>query len=239
MFYQFNNTRIYYKRVEQGGKTVLLMHGFGADSRAVDCLFYFLKNRGYSVISVDFAGFGQSDEPFTPWSIYDYANSIKAIIEQLGLREVVGVGHSFGGRVGLILASQNAIDGLVIIDGAGLKPRRNLRYFLKLYGYKFAKLLGSHPKNAGSKDYRSLSVNMRQTFVKVVNEHLDALLGDINIPTLILWGKSDRETPLYMAKKLHKRIRNSSLYVFDGGHYSYIDSYADTCIRMEEFLCSL
>jgi pimeloyl-ACP methyl ester carboxylesterase len=80
---------------------------------------------------------------------------------------------------------------------------------------------------------------MKQTFIKVVNEHLDYLLGDITVPTLILWGKSDKETPIYMAKKFHKNLKNSTLYIFEGGHYSYVDSYIETCLKMEEFLCSL
>ena len=239
MFYQFNNTNLYYKRVDQGGKTVLLMHGFGADSKAIDCLFYFLKNRGYSVISIDFAGFGQSEEPKCAWSIYDYADSVESLLKQLEIAQIVGVGHSFGGRVGLILASRKVLSALVIINGAGLKPKRSLLYYARILTYKTAKALKIKWESAGSKDYKSLSKNMRATFVKVVNEHLDYLLPTIDIPTLILWGDRDMQTPLYMAKRLHKNIKNSTLFVFEGGHYSYIDSYNDTCLCMENFLCSL
>ena len=153
------------------------------------------------------------------------------------IEDVVGVGHSFGGRVGLILASRKILSALMLIDSAGLKPRRTPLYYAKVIAYKTAKLLRITPKNAGSRDYRSLSVNMRATFVKVVNEHLDKLLPTIEIPTLITWGDRDRETPLYMAKKFHKHIKGSALFVFDGGHYSYIDSYIDTCLCLENFLC--
>ena len=239
MFYQFNSTNLYYKRVDQGGKTVLLMHGFGADSKAIDCLFYFLKNRGYSVLSIDFAGFGQSEEPKSAWSIYDYANSVESLLKHLEITQVVGVGHSFGGRVGLILASRKLLCALVIISGAGLKPKRTPLYYAKITTYKIAKSLGIKWANAGSKDYKNLSENMRATFVKVVNEHLDYLLPTIHIPTLILWGDKDRQTPLYMAKRLRKNIKNSTLFIFEGGHYSYIDCYNDTCLCMENFLCSL
>lgn len=239
MFFNYNNVQVFYKRENKGGKTVLLLHGFGASSKTVDCLFYFLKNRGYDVISVDFPGFGQSAEPCGVWSIYDYADCISSLIERLQLKNVIAVGHSFGGRVGMILASKNTLLGLILIDSAGLKPRRNPLYYLKVGVYKLTKKLKIKLKGAGSKDYRSLSVNMRATFVRIVNEHLDYLLNQISVPTLILWGKNDRDTPLYMAKKLHKFIENSALYVLNGGHYSYLDCYNETCMHMENFLCSI
>ncbi|MBO5223310.1 MAG: alpha/beta hydrolase [Clostridia bacterium] len=239
MFLYYNQTRIYYKRENQGGKTVLLMHGFGADSKAVDCLFYFLKNRGYDVISLDFPGFGESAEPYEAWSIYDYAECVKYIINTLSLNNVVGLGHSFGGRVGLILASEGYLSALILIDSAGLKPRRNPTYYIKVYAYKIRKFFKLKTDNAGSADYKRLSVNMRASFVKIVNAHLDGILNKIRIPTMILWGKNDKDTPVYMAKKLRKTIKNSILHIMDGGHFSYIDSYNETCMHVENFLCSL
>jgi len=239
LFFYYNNTQVFYKRENRGGKTVLLLHGFGASSKTVDCLFYFLKNRGYDVISIDFPGFGQSNEPFGVWSIYDYADCVDAFIQYLSLKNVIVVGHSFGGRVGIILASNNKLDALILIDSAGVKPIRTLKYYLKVAIYKARKRLKLSTKRSGSEDYRSLSINMRATFVRVVNEHLDKLLSKITVPTLVLWGKQDKDTPVYMAKKINKCIKNSVLYIMNGGHYSYLDCYNETCMYMENFLCSL
>lgn len=239
MFLTYKYTRIYYKRENQGGKTVLLMHGFGADSKAVDCLFYFLKNRGYDVVSIDFPGFGQSEEPYGAWSIYDYAECVEYVIKTLTLESVVAVGHSFGGRVGIILASKKLVDALILIDSAGLKPKRSPLYYLRVWSYKLRKKLKMNTDGSGSSDYRSLSVNMRASFIKVVNEHLDELLPLIQVPTLILWGRNDKDTPLYMAKKLNRGIKNSIMYIMDGGHFSYLDCYNEACMYMENFLCSI
>ena len=49
------------------------------------------------------------------------------------------------------------------------------------------------------------------------------LLDDIKVPTAIFWGEKDKDTPLYMAKKLTKGIKDSSLFLLDGGHYAYVD----------------
>ena len=76
----------------------------------------------------------------------------------------------------------------------------------------------------GSADYKALDGVMKETFVKVVNENLYSHFKKIAMPTLILWGEKDKETPLYMAKKLKRIIKNSSLYVIKGtGHFSYLE----------------
>lgn len=238
MYFCYLDTKIYYKRVKADAKQVVLLHGFGASSKTMQCLFSFLQKNGYDVTSVDFAGFGESEEPKQSWSIYDYADSIKELIKLENLTNPIILGHSFGGRVGIILASMKVPRGLVLIDSAGIKPRRKLKYYLSIYKYKTRKKLGLSVEKYGSADYKSLSEQMRETFVKVVNEHLDNLLCTINCPTLILWGKEDKETPIYMAKKLNKGIKNSACIVLDGGHFSFLDSFSETCGIVESFLCS-
>ena len=205
----------------------------------MQCLFSFLQKKGYDVLSVDFAGFGQSAEPKKGWSIYDYADSIKELIRHEKLQNPIILGHSFGGRVGIILAKDGEASGLVLIDSAGIKPRRKLSYYLSVYNYKLRKKLGLSVEKYGSTDYKSLSEQMRETFVKVVNEHLDKEVCKINCPTLILWGKDDKETPIYMAKKLNKEIKNSACIILEGGHFSFLDSFNETCGIVESFLCSL
>ena len=62
---------------------------------------------------------------------------------------------------------------------------------------------------------------MRSVFVRVVNTHLDKTLDSVSQPTLIVWGKSDKETPLYMAKRFRRKIRDSALILLGGGHFAY------------------
>ena len=79
-----------------------------------------------------------------------------------------------------------------------------------------------------------MSKDKRGVFVRVVNTHLDKLMRYIKCPTLIIWGKDDKDTPPYMAKRLKRGIPNSELVFLDGGHYSYIDSdygFANTLKR--------
>jgi pimeloyl-ACP methyl ester carboxylesterase len=99
--------------------------------------------------------------------------------------------------------------------------------------------MGKDLSRYGSADYKSLSPVMKKTFVSVVNDHLDNLLREIAVPTLILWGKRDRETPPYMAKRIRRRVKNSRLVMLEGGHYVYIDAFLPCCVETEKFICSL
>jgi len=67
---------------------------------------------------------------------------------------------------------------------------------------------------------------MKKTFVNIISEDLSPLLKNIACPTLIIFGKDDKETPLYMAKKLNKKIKDSALIVFENcGHFAYLEDF--------------
>ena len=177
-------------------------------------------------IVVDFNGFGSTPEPSRPYSVCDYAGEVLSVIEKEGVENAIVVGHSFGGRVAMEICAKfpDVAKGLVLVDSAGLKPRRKLSYYLKITLHKLLKKLGFKGLK-GSKDYQVLSFIMKETFKKVVQYDQTYLLKDIKVPTAIFWGKYDTETPLYMARKLNKKIEDSSLFLLDGGHFSYIDDY--------------
>ncbi len=116
------------------------------------------------------------------------------------------------------------IDKLVLISSAGIKPRFSLRVKFKVWKYKFYKKIGSRKaEKCGSRDYKILSPIMKATFNNIIREDLTKICPNINTKTLIIFGDKDRETPLYMGKKLRKLIPNSRLIVIKGGdHFSYI-----------------
>jgi pimeloyl-ACP methyl ester carboxylesterase len=65
---------------------------------------------------------------------------------------------------------------------------------------------------------------MQKSFIKIVNEHLDYCLNKIENKTLIINGVNDKETPIYMAKRLNLGIKNSHLILLpNAGHFAFID----------------
>jgi len=227
------------------GKTVLFLHGWGGGMASFKGCFNVLKN-GSRVINLELPGFGQSSPPLKPFGAEDYARIVLRFIEAVCGTNVSLVAHSFGGRIALILAAEHPelIDKLILIDGAGLKPRRGLLRRLKIWRYKLAKVLVKRklirPESLnkyGSDDWRALSPAMRATFDKVVNKDLSGYAAHISAPALLIWGGKDKDTPLYMAKRLRKLIRGSELRVFPrAGHYSYIDKFWECNELMRKFL---
>ncbi len=128
------------------------------------------------------------------------------------------------------------IDNIILADAAGVKPRRGLKYYFKVYRHKLLnKLHISHA--AGSADYRALSGVMKQTFKNVVNEDLTPELGKITVPTLLFWGDKDRDTPIYMAKRMYRKIRGSGLVIIKGGgHYAYLDAHGVFTAVLTQFI---
>ena len=218
------------------GKPILLLHGWGASIEVWHKVMQEFS-QDYCVYAVDLYGFGKSSEPIDNATIYDYTKIVDEFITSVIGEPVILVGHSFGGRVGLILGNSLNVRALILVDSAGLKPRFSLKKYIKIRQYKRLKQkvsLGKADKEQlqkfGSQDYKALSSRMKQVFVNVVNEDLEKYSKIINKPTLLLWGREDKETPVYMAKKLKRNIKKAKLVLLNGGHYCFLDDF-DNFIR--------
>lgn len=212
-------------------KTILFLHGWGGSIESFRSIADFLYDYGYSILLVDFLGFGQSEEPPKNFTIYDYAKSVKNLLKDLQIDDFYIVAHSFGGRVTSIINQDFKIDKMVLTGSAGLKTRFSLINKFKILKYKLAKFLVKIKivdknilKKYGSLDYKNLSDDMKQVFVNVVNEDLKKYIKNIKSNTLLYWGDKDTETPLYMGKRFKKFIKNSRLYIVNGSHFAYIEN---------------
>lgn len=231
-------------------KYIVFLHGWASDLNS----FLWLKDYfvdDYSLIFLDFDGFGKTPEPKEPLSVSDYVLKLKALLDEFCVDELVLVAHSFGGRVAIkflfYFQSQFKKVSLCLVDAAGIKPRRNLIYHLKVSKYKrlknkqnktqkdFEKL-----RKFGSDDYKVLSDVMKQTFVNVVNEDLSRCTKFLKCKTLIVWGTNDKETKPFMARKLNKLINGSKLiFLKDAGHFSFIEKKQEFIIILDSFLKNL
>lgn len=223
---------MYFEDLGKSDRIVLFLHGWGGSTASfgVEAQIFSKKFR---TINLDFPSFGRSAEPERPLSVEDFALLLKNLLAELGVKKCCVVGHSFGGRVAIKLAAMHSdlFEKIVLVDSAGVKPRRSIFCKFRIFFFKMLKKLVKRGvlkekwlKNFGSKDYRALSPVMRQTFVKVVNEDLLPDIKKITTETLIIWGRRDRETPPFMARKLLRNIRGSEIVWLDGGHFAYLEN---------------
>lgn len=234
----YNGVKMFYT-VEGEGSPVILMHGWGCNHSTVQSIARIASSH-HKVYNVDFPGFGQSTEPIdeNPWGVEEYTQIIEFLAHKEGIENPILIGHSFGGRVAIVFASRNKINKVVLVDSAGVKPHRPLKYYIKVYSFKASKFLSrlflgkkraakyieSRRSKAGSADYASASMTMRRILSKVVNEDLCHLMPSITAPTLLIWGEKDTATPLSDAKKMEKVIPDAGLVSFvNAGHYSFLD----------------
>lgn len=218
------------------------MHGY------LSCKESFIKQirffeRDYEVFAFDFKGFGDNKGMEYPYSLDDYVIETKEYFYKKGLKSPSVIAHSFGGRVAIKSAytDKNFFSKIVLTGSAGLKPKKTLSKEIKTKTFKvLSKFIKKERlRSFYSKDYLSLDDVMKESFIKIVNEHLDNLLGGIYNKTLIINGKNDRETPLYMAKRLNLGIKNSKLVIIENaGHFCFIDKSDKFNMEVREFLLS-
>ena len=228
--------------VQNNGKiNIIFLHGWGADYKS----FYFLKDvlKNHTLHFANLDGFGNCPEP-TDITIQGYAKRLENYISTNNFKNVIVVGHSFGGRVAIEYASKNHLLGLVLVDSAGIKPKYSIIRHCKLLRYKLVKglanigLVASEKlKNYGSTDYKQASPQMKLVLKCCVRYNQKHLLKYIQTKTLIIWGTADADTPLYMAKILHKKIKDSKLELFyNCGHFSFIDNQYKFYTSLQNFI---
>ena len=227
------------------GPPLVLLHGWGASLELTWPLAERVAAGGFRVYLPDFPGFGASALPPAPWSVRDHANFVLEFLDQQELRRVDLGGHSFGGRVALMLGAEHGerIRKLLLFNAAGLRPQPSLPARLRLKSYRSLRaalrrlqlrglhdnLVAWHNGRYGSADYLAAQGVMRETFLKVVNEDLAPYARRVRAPALLFWGDRDEETPLWMGRELEAIIPDAGLIVWQGaGHYSYLDRLADT-----------
>ena len=222
---QINAHRVCFEQFGKG-KDIVFLHGWGASRSA----FLFVAKRlcfNYRVTVLDFAGFGDSQTPSEPYTVPKYADDVLKLLNICGIERATLVGHSFGGRVATEIAVRcpSVVERLVLIDSAGIKPRRKPSYYIKIALHKILKKFFGKGLR-GSSDYAVLSDEMKKTFINVVGYDQRNDICRISQPTAVFWGKKDKETPLYMYRYYLKHVKQSEGFLLDGGHFSYVDDYA-------------
>lgn len=236
-----NGLRMHYDESgPKDGSPIVLLHGWGCNHTTLASVRKVLEGKMH-VFSFDLPGFGQSPEPGAVWGIEEYTRFTESAIEQLGIKRPILLGHSFGGRISILMSSRRDVSKVLLVDAAGVKPRHSLSWYFKVYTYKLGKkvyplLLGKKKANErieaarrkrGSSDYNNATPMMRAILSKCVNEDLCSVMPSIKAPTLLIWGENDTATPLADAKKMERLIPDAGLVSFAGcGHYSFLDNPA-------------
>ncbi len=221
-----------------GTKTpkVLMLHGWQRSSNDFSKIGALLEsNYSISSVAIDLPGFGVSDYSFSKNAnendlfvagSLEYAKKLSSVI-QSEFDNFIILGHSFGGRVAIRLANifPNQVMALVL-TGVPLISNPNSKKTKQnklLKTYKTLNRLNLMPETKveklrlkyGSLDYRNATRELRNTLVKVIAEtnegvYLDELSRS-QCTVKLVWGDSDTEIPVEVAKKSLEAIEHADI----------------------------
>ena len=241
--------------IDEGeGEIVLLLHGWGANVTLYAGIIKVLA-QNHRVIALDMPGFGKTPEPPEAWCVDDYVDFVVRFAASFRVSKLSVVVHSFGGRVFFKMNARErlpfAIERAVLIDSAGILPKKSFRQKMSLRCYKIGRAVMStkvlhflYPdavddmrRKRGSADYNNATPVMRATLVKVVNEDLEPLIHLVTCPTLLIWGDLDTATPIEDARKMEELIPDAGLVVCEGaGHFSFAQQAGKVNAALEAFM---
>ena len=153
-------------------------------------------------------------------------------------KRIILIGHSFGGGIAIKYATKypEKIDKLILTGARGIKRKLTAKQRVLFIIAKTGKLFFSLPiinnfqkpvhklfsKIAWKrkKDYYNASPRMKEIMKNILAEDLTGYLDEIKTPTLLVWGKEDKTTPLADGEVMNEKIENSELKVIDDANHS-------------------
>ncbi|GHS89438.1 hydrolase [Campylobacterota bacterium] len=196
---------------------VLVLHGWGANKELMRQTFSRFFG-SFRALYVDLPGFGASKTERVMTSA-DYAAVIRAVLAELDFAPHAIVAHSFGGKIAALLDPPL----LVLLSSAGILKPKSKSVRLKIALAKIFKpfFSGALRNRLRANDARGISETMYETFKNVVKEDFAPVFAARDKKTLIFWGKSDPETPLFCGEKMHSLIKDSEFFALSGDHFFF------------------
>jgi len=249
---QINGVNLYYEQAGSGDTTLLLIHGNVGSSRWWEPVWEQLA-KSYTVVRADLRGCGQSEKPGVGNSVPQYSADMRALIRELGLKNVVVVGHSLGGAVtmDMVVTEPELMQGMVLICSAPAEG--------------FVTPEERHPLIAKMIEDRNLmkmslaavipTAAQGEFFERLVDDAMIAgptcvpnyqSLGQVDyreglkkseIPALVVSCALDSLITLDMLQRTADVIPNSELLVYDGiGHSPMVEAPEQLVTDLKKFV---
>lgn len=218
---------------------MVFLHGYLSSKEAFTAQIEYFS-RFYRVTAIDFLGFGNSPALTSAFSVEDYADWTVDTLRSLGVKTPHLIAHSFGCRVAVKAAAkeQGVFDKMLLTGPAGVVFPRPFSYRVKVWAYRLVKKVFPRfaEKRFGSKEYRSLSPMMKESYKKIVNEDLRADACKIKNEVLIVEGREDTTTPKKEAEAYLACFERGALKMISGGHFAFAEHPLEFNLVAEEFL---
>lgn len=211
--------------------TIYILHGWAIGPKKNEKWQPFinsLKQYGFSVKFLEIPGF--SAPPKEEWRLKDFIEWLEKQVKKEN--KIILIGHSFGGHISIRFTAKNPeiVEKLILISTAGIRDKSPIKLLKRGIFWIIAKIGKPFKENEklrnifysliGTRDYLEASPILRKTMKNVLKDEIRDDLIKIEIPTLIIWGKNDKTTPVKHAYLIHRKIRNSKLEIIEDARHS-------------------
>jgi pimeloyl-ACP methyl ester carboxylesterase len=235
------------------GRQILLLHGF----QTVDPEAHFLEllGRHGEIIAPSGPGFGNSPRPKDFDTVYDLVHLYLEVLETLPGDKVTLVGFSFGGWLAaeVAVACAHRLDRLVLVDPLGIKiSNRETPDILDVFNRSpdEVRRCSWHDPDSFTPDFNEMSDEALVIYARsrealclyawhpyMYNPQLPRWLGRISVPTLLLWGESDRVVTPDYGRAYSRLIPGSQFELIEAaGHHPEIEQPEAFVERVAAFL---
>jgi abhydrolase domain-containing protein 6 len=249
-------------RAEQ---TVLLVHGFGASKDTWAPMCHELTQT-YRVIAPDLPGFGDSARnPALNYALPAQRERLRAFARALGVNRMHIVGSSMGGHLAALYthAHPEQVRSLALFANAGVTALRNNEMtdavqrgenpllsqsvadfdrVLEFVAHKLPPMPGFVKRYLAERAFadRDFNAAIFAQYIDDVARGLESLLPQIDVPTLVLWGRQDRVLDVSCVDVMRPLLRRAQAVVMEQtGHIPMVERPVHTARHLRAFLESL
>lgn len=254
MFVRSNGIELHVQQRGAGGPALVFLHYWGGSSRTwrhvIDAL-----EPDFRTIAIDQRGWGQSEAPATNYALADLAADASGVIEALGLRRYILVGHSMGGKVAQLVAScrPSGIAGLVLVAPSPPSPLAltdEVRHgMVKAYATRETILeTVAQVLTARQLQLQDLELVVADGLLGAApaiaawplsasQEDITAQAAMIDVPTMVIAGAEDRvDPPDVLRRELLPHIPQAQFHLLPGvGHLSPLEAPRDIANLIRTF----
>ena len=260
-----------------GDRVILLIHGLGTHAKGWRRNIPALADAGHRVIAVDLPGYGMSGKDHYPYSMSFHAAVCAGLLDALDIGSAVWVGHSMGGQIALTAALERPdhVAGLVLLSTAGFEPftegegdwmkgavtpkfvhdattrqiARNVHSNFHEMPAEAEFFITDRIRMRGAADFDQYCYAVWRNVAGMLDGPVLDRLGDIDKPTLIMFGEHDALIPnpyLHggftrdVAQRGHAAIAGSQLIMIpECGHMTMFEKADEVNAAVRDFVGKL
>lgn len=217
-----------------GKKNIIILHGWGGSPDTWQNAAKSLKKSGFNVFVPYLPGFDPKAPLKAPYELTDYSKWFQSYLQRSEIKNPIIVAHSYGARIAGYYAAlhPDKINKLILVGAAGIPAKNKLKVdafksLAKIGKGAFGLLEGTKLEASAKKllyllaresDYQKASPVMKETMKNMLALDITTYYAQIKCPTLLIWGKDDTYTPLWMGQRINKLIKDSRLVIYDAKH---------------------